>query len=67
MTARFDPPPCFFADEAARATHTQQVQERFAPDSALPVGSTPAEFAAFIRQEQTRWSEVVRKAGVKAD
>ena len=55
------------ADEAARATQTQGVQERFAPDSAVPVGSTPAEFAAFIRQEQARWSEVVRKAGVKAE
>jgi tripartite-type tricarboxylate transporter receptor subunit TctC len=31
------------------------------------IGSTPSEFAVFIKEEQARWSEVVRKAGIKAD
>ncbi len=53
--------------EAAKAVKTQPVLERFAADSALPVGSTPAEFAGFIRQEQARWSEVIRKAGIKVE
>jgi tripartite-type tricarboxylate transporter receptor subunit TctC len=55
------------AKEAAKAAKTPAVAERFAADDAIAVGSTPAEFAAFIKQEQTRWSEVVRKAGIKAD
>jgi tripartite-type tricarboxylate transporter receptor subunit TctC len=55
------------AAEAAAAVKTPMVQERFAVDSALGVGSTPQEFAEFIKQEQARWSEVVRKAGIKAD
>ena len=55
------------AAEAAKAAKTPAVAERFAADDAIAVGSTPAEFAAFIKQEQARWSEVVRKAGVKAD
>lgn len=55
------------ADEAARATKAQSVQDRFSQDAAIAVGSTPAEFVAFIRQEQSRWSDVVHKAGIKAD
>jgi tripartite-type tricarboxylate transporter receptor subunit TctC len=31
------------------------------------VGSTPKEYAAFIKKEQERWSKVVRAANVKAD
>jgi tripartite-type tricarboxylate transporter receptor subunit TctC len=54
-------------DEAAKAARTPAVAERFAADDALAVGSTPAEFAEFIRREQARWSEVVRKAGIKAE
>ncbi|HLB14393.1 MAG TPA: tripartite tricarboxylate transporter substrate binding protein [Burkholderiales bacterium] len=53
--------------EAAKAVKTQPVLERFAADSALAVGSTPAEFSEFIREEQTRWSEVIRKAGVRVE
>ncbi len=53
--------------EAAKAAQAQVVKERFAVDSGLAVGSTPAQFAAFIKTEQARWSEVVRKAGIKAD
>jgi tripartite-type tricarboxylate transporter receptor subunit TctC len=55
------------SEAAAKAVKTQPVLERFAADSALPVGSTPAEFAGFIRQEQARWSEVIRKAGIRVE
>jgi tripartite-type tricarboxylate transporter receptor subunit TctC len=53
--------------EALKAAQSPIVKERFAVDSGLAIGSTPAEFAAFIKLEQGRWSEVVRKAGIKAD
>jgi len=55
------------SDEAAKAARAPAVAERFAADDAISVGSTPAEFAQFIRREQARWSEVVRKAGIKAE
>jgi len=55
------------ADEAAKAVHSKEVQEKFAADSATVVGDTPQEFAAFIRQEQQRWERVVKAAGIKAD
>jgi tripartite-type tricarboxylate transporter receptor subunit TctC len=32
-----------------------------------PIGSTPEQMAAFVRQESARWSQVVRKAGIKAE
>jgi tripartite-type tricarboxylate transporter receptor subunit TctC len=55
------------AAEAAKAAKSPRVIERFAADDAEAVGSTPAEYAAFIRKEQERWSKVVRTAHIKAD
>ncbi len=55
------------AAEAAKAARSASVMERFAADDAEAVGSTPAEYAAFIKKEQERWGKVVRAAGVKAD
>jgi tripartite-type tricarboxylate transporter receptor subunit TctC len=53
--------------EAARAARSPSVAERFKADDAEAVGSTPAEYAAFIKKEQERWSKVVRAAKIKAD
>jgi tripartite-type tricarboxylate transporter receptor subunit TctC len=55
------------SQEAAKAAKSAPVAERFAADDAQAVGSTPAEYAAFIRKEQERWSKVVRAAKIKAD
>ena len=55
------------ADEIAKATRSADVIERYRTDGAIVVGSTPAEFAEFIHKEQTRWGEVVRKAGIKVE
>jgi tripartite-type tricarboxylate transporter receptor subunit TctC len=55
------------ADEAGKAARLPALADRFALDSAEAVGSTPEEYAAFITQEQARWGDVVRKAGIKAN
>jgi len=55
------------AAEAAKAAKSPLVAERFKPDDAEPVGSTPQEYAAFIKKEQERWSRVVRAAHIRAD
>jgi tripartite-type tricarboxylate transporter receptor subunit TctC len=55
------------ADEAAKAARLPSVAERLAVDDAEAVGSTPQEYASYIASEQARWSEVVRKAGIKAN
>jgi tripartite-type tricarboxylate transporter receptor subunit TctC len=55
------------SQDAAKAARQPKVQERFAADDAEAIGSTPAEYAAFIKKEQERWSKVVRAAKIKAD
>jgi tripartite-type tricarboxylate transporter receptor subunit TctC len=55
------------AEEAAKAARLPSTGARFVADGAEAVGSTPEEYAAFIAQEQARWGEVVRKAGIKAN
>ncbi|MBM3368890.1 MAG: tripartite tricarboxylate transporter substrate binding protein, partial [Betaproteobacteria bacterium] len=55
------------AEEAAKAAKSPRVAERFVADDAEAVGSTAAEYAAFIKREQERWSKVVRTAGIKAN
>ncbi|MDH6590291.1 tripartite-type tricarboxylate transporter receptor subunit TctC [Variovorax sp. TBS-050B] len=44
-----------------------EVQKRFADVGVQPVGSTPAEFAAFLKKEDARWAEVIRKGNIKLD
>ena len=55
------------AAEVARAAKSPAVLKHLEPDSAEAVGSSPADYAEYIAQEQKRWKEVVHKAGVKAN
>lgn len=43
------------------------VKARLSNIGLIPVTSTPAEFAAFIRTETERWGKVIRQAGMKLD
>ncbi|HKA70410.1 MAG TPA: tripartite tricarboxylate transporter substrate binding protein [Xanthobacteraceae bacterium] len=43
------------------------VARRFADLSSTPVGSTPEETAAFIKEEQERWQRVIAAAGIKPE
>ena len=44
-----------------------EVAKRLADLSAEPVGNTPAEMAAFMKDEVERWRRVIVSAGVKVD
>jgi tripartite-type tricarboxylate transporter receptor subunit TctC len=55
------------APAAARAVRAPAALERLQGDAAIPVGSTPAEFAAFIASERERWKPVLERAKVKPD
>ena len=44
-----------------------EVRQRLADIGAQPVGSTPAEFATFLKKEDAKWGEVVRKGNIKLD
>ncbi len=45
----------------------REVKERFAATGVEPIGTTPEQFAAFMRDEYAKWGKVVRSAGVKAE
>jgi tripartite-type tricarboxylate transporter receptor subunit TctC len=44
-----------------------EVTARITADGAEPLESTPAEYAADIDREETKWSDIVRKSGAKAE
>lgn len=43
------------------------MRERFIGQGAQPVGNTPEQFAAFIRSEIDKWTQVVKFSGAKID
>ncbi len=52
---------------AAKAVKEKEAVERLSADAAIAIGSTPAEFAAFIAAEQKRWQPVIARAKIKPD
>ena len=55
------------SDETVRAIRLPQLKESLAASGGLPVGSSPAEFSAFIKAEIDRYAKVVRDAGISVD
>jgi tripartite-type tricarboxylate transporter receptor subunit TctC len=53
--------------EAMKAAKSPDVQNALTRQGAEPVGSTPAEFSAFIMSEMTKYAQVVKQAGVSAE
>jgi tripartite-type tricarboxylate transporter receptor subunit TctC len=54
-------------EESNKALRSSAVTERFATDNAVGGGGPSSEFAAFIAREQKIWSDIVRRAQIKAD
>ncbi|WP_336692241.1 tripartite tricarboxylate transporter substrate binding protein [Delftia acidovorans] len=44
-----------------------EVRQRLSDLGAQPMGTTPAEFAAFLKKEDAKWGEVVRKGAIVLD
>ena len=53
--------------EIAKAAASPDLKERFVALGFAPVGSTPEEFAAFIRSEMETWEKVIRAGNLKPD
>ena len=47
--------------------HSSELKERLAATGTEPLTSTPEEFAAYIKREISKWGDVIRKSGAKAD
>jgi tripartite-type tricarboxylate transporter receptor subunit TctC len=54
-------------EECLKALKSSAVTERFATDNAVGGGGPSADYAKFIAGEQKIWSDIVKRAGIKAD
>ena len=54
-------------EESLNALRSSAVTTRFAADNAVGGGGPSSEFASFIASEQKIWSDIVKRAGIKAD
>jgi len=53
--------------EVVRVLKIPEIRDKLIAQGADPVGSSPEEFAAYIRGETAKWSKVVKSSGAKAD
>jgi tripartite-type tricarboxylate transporter receptor subunit TctC len=55
------------ARDCAEAVRVPAVVERLKSLGATPIGSTPDEFADFMRAEHEKWGPIIKAAGIKAE
>ncbi|MBC7781177.1 MAG: tripartite tricarboxylate transporter substrate binding protein [Proteobacteria bacterium] len=55
------------ADETGKVLRSPGFREKLLIQGAEPVGSSPDEFAAFVKSEYTRWGNLVKQSGIKAE
>lgn len=53
--------------QIVRALQSAEVKQRLQADGADAVGSSPEEFAAYIRAETEKWAKVVKDADIRQD
>jgi len=54
-------------DEFVRALDEPDVRQKMTTMGAEPVGSTPGQFAAYIRSEAEKYARIIKASGAKAD
>lgn len=55
------------SEEVRRALASPEVVERYAAAGYLPAGSTPAEFAQLIRQDDKFYADLIKRIGMKTE
>ena len=53
--------------EIVRIIKTPEMQKNLAAQGAEPVGNTPEQFAAIIKDEHVKWADVIKRTGIKAE
>ena len=53
--------------EIMKALANPDVKAKLAAQGAEPLGSTPAQYGAYIKSELERWGKVIKASGVKLD
>ena len=51
----------------SKASQSADVRSRLLDQGAEPVGGTPEEFAALLREELAKWAAVIKASGIQAD
>ena len=54
-------------DATVRAARAPDLRQKLIDQGAEPVGNSPEEFAKLLREEVTKWAEVVKISGAKAE
>ena len=54
-------------EESRRALASPDIRDKLLKAGNEPVGSSPAEFAAFVRAEYDKWGKVIKAAGLHLD
>jgi tripartite-type tricarboxylate transporter receptor subunit TctC len=54
-------------DETVKALKLPDLQQRLASEGCDPVGSTPEQLAAHIKNEMARWAKIVKASGMQAE
>jgi tripartite-type tricarboxylate transporter receptor subunit TctC len=55
------------AGAIAKAARSPEIRQRLLDQGAEPVGNSPEDFAKLYREELSRWAEVVKVSGARAD
>ena len=53
--------------EVTKIMRSDEMKAKFADLGAASIGSTPAEFATFLRAEMAKWAEVVKTANIRIE
>jgi tripartite-type tricarboxylate transporter receptor subunit TctC len=54
-------------DTVVKALKAPDINQKLVDSGYIPVGSTPAEFAAFMKTESVKWAKVVKASGATID
>ena len=52
--------------DALKVVRSAELVERLKAEGSDPVGNSPAEYSAFLRNEIAKWAKVIKSAGVKS-
>ena len=55
------------ASEVAKAVRSPLASERLGEQGFVAVGSTPAEFAAFLNAETAKYARIIKEANIKGE
>ena len=54
-------------EEVVKLLRSAELKEQLIAQGAEPVGSTPEQFAAFMKSETAKWARVIREANIRKD